>query len=81
MGTIALLAVYDIALTSLAGYGDYARFHAPVDPLLTVVILGTILAAAVLVVREVSGGRSRMRGDTRHWIEPHVRTPGRGGRR
>jgi len=47
IGALALLAAYDLALTTLGGYIYYPRLHAPFDPLLIVVVYGGTLIAAV----------------------------------
>ena len=43
MGVLVLLALYDIILVALGGYSSYGRLHAPVMPLLTTIIWGSIL--------------------------------------
>jgi hypothetical protein len=45
MGAVVLLALYELILTTVGGYSayDYARIHVPFDPLLIVVIWGTVL--------------------------------------
>lgn len=40
---VALLGLYALTVTTLGGYGDYARIHTSFDPLLLVVIWGSAL--------------------------------------
>ncbi len=48
MGAVVLLVLYDLWMTSLGSYSDYMRFHVPFDPLVTLVIWGSVLYGAVL---------------------------------
>jgi len=50
MAAVILIALYELALTTIAGYSnyDYARFHVPFDPLMIIVIWGTVLASLPL---------------------------------
>jgi hypothetical protein len=50
MGAVALLGLYALIVTTLGGYGDYARIHSSFDPLLIVVIWGSLLAIASRLV-------------------------------
>lgn len=45
MGAITLLAFYELVVTSVGGYVQYWRLHIPFDPLMTLVIWGTVLAS------------------------------------
>ncbi len=45
MGALVLLALYGLTLTSLAGFVEYMRLHIPFDPLMLVVIWGTLFAS------------------------------------
>jgi hypothetical protein len=44
MGAVALLGLYALILTTIGGYGDYARIHTAFNPLMIVVIWGGVLA-------------------------------------
>jgi hypothetical protein len=50
MGAVVLLVFYELILVTLGGYTDYdyARLHVPFDPLMIVVIWGTLLASIPL---------------------------------
>jgi hypothetical protein len=48
---VALLGLYALVITTLGGYGDYARIHTSFDPLMLVVIWGSLLTL-------ISRGRS-----------------------
>ncbi len=48
MGAIVLLSLYSLTLTSVGAYGEYMRFRAPVDPLLLMIIWGSLLTSLVL---------------------------------
>jgi hypothetical protein len=50
MSAVALLALYDLVITSLGGYSSYARFHIVFDPLMMVVVLGSALLAGALLL-------------------------------
>lgn len=43
---IALLVAYDVAMTSFGNYTDYGRMHAPVDPLMLLLVWGGVLLGA-----------------------------------
>jgi hypothetical protein len=45
MGAMVLLAVYELVSTSVGGYVQYWRLHIPFDPLMTLIIWGTVLAS------------------------------------
>lgn len=43
---VALLVVYDLVVTSYGTYTDYPRLHSPFDPLILLLVWGTLLVAA-----------------------------------
>jgi hypothetical protein len=45
MGAVVLLAVYELIVTSVGGYVQYWRLHIPFDPLMTLIIWGSVLAS------------------------------------
>ncbi len=45
MGTVMLLAFYELVVTSVGGYVQYWRLHIPFDPLMTLIIWGTVLVS------------------------------------
>jgi hypothetical protein len=49
MGGVILLALFGATLTTLSGYEDYPRLHTPYDPLMIVVIAGTVVIAGEVV--------------------------------
>ncbi len=53
IGVVLFLAVYDLLLTSLGGFVEYWRLHIPFDPLVTVVIWGTLGMALALWGRQL----------------------------
>ncbi len=53
MGIIALLALYDLATTTLGNYEDFIRLSTPSRPLLILVVWGSILAVVMLIGRSV----------------------------
>lgn len=57
---IALLVVYDVTMTSFGNYTDYGRMHAPVDPLMLLLVWGAVLAGASLLYQR--------------WVRPHVQS-------
>ena len=56
MGAIVLLSLYGLISTTLGAYRgvDYMRIHTLFDPLLTLVIWGTLLLGAIFIVRSGS---------------------------
>jgi hypothetical protein len=74
MGAVALLGLYALAVTTLGGYGDYARIHSSFDPLLLVVLGGSLLLVAP---RAWSAMRRRLASPT----TDSMGGPGRGGPR
>ncbi len=54
MGGIVLLALYGLIVTTLGGYrpDDYMRFHIVFDPLLIVVVCGSLLIGVQLIVQK-----------------------------
>src|SRR5207244_4201973 len=51
MGVLVLLVLYGIVVTTLAGYGSYTRLQTPFDPLLILVLWGSLLGGLLLVLR------------------------------
>ena len=51
MSALALLVAYDLLMTTAGGYIYYARLHTPFDPLLLLVVVGSVALAAERVVR------------------------------
>ncbi len=49
MGVLVLLVLYGIVLTTLGGYDSYTRFYAPFDPLLILVLWGSLLYGLLLI--------------------------------
>jgi hypothetical protein len=45
VAVVAFLGFYALVVTTLGGYGDYARIHTSFDPLVIVVIWGSLLTA------------------------------------
>ena len=43
VASLVLIAFYDLGVTSFGGYADYSRFHMPVEPLMQLVIWGTMM--------------------------------------
>ncbi len=52
MGAVVLLSLYALAITTVGAYSniDYMRIHIPFDPLLTLVIWGSLLLGAILLL-------------------------------
>ena len=69
ISAVALLAMYDLALTTLGGYIYYPRLHAPFDPLLIVVVYGGTMIAAVTgadaLYARYRRDRRKQRGDVK----------------
>jgi hypothetical protein len=61
IGVLVLLALYDIVLVALGGYSSYGRLHAPVLPLLTAIVWGSILVGSMCFVQR----RHRVAADAR----------------
>ncbi|HKS70374.1 MAG TPA: hypothetical protein VJQ45_08135, partial [Ktedonobacterales bacterium] len=55
---IALLVVFDVMMTSFGNYTDYGRMHAPVDPLMLLLVWGGVLLGASALYRR--------------WVRPRV---------
>lgn len=51
MGVLVLLVLYGIVVTTLGGYGSYTRLHMPFDPLLILVLWGSLLGGLLLVLQ------------------------------
>jgi len=47
MSALALLSVYELAVDAAGGYGSFARLHTPFDPLMLIVMWGTLLLCLV----------------------------------
>ncbi len=50
MGAIILLVLYGVIITTLGGFASYPRYHTPFNPLLIIIIWGSLLAAIQLIV-------------------------------
>jgi hypothetical protein len=50
MGGLVLLTLYGLMLTTLSGYTQYTRLHAPFSPLLIFVVWSSLLAGVLLAV-------------------------------
>jgi|GEM_PF-474416 len=61
MGALALVALYGLTLTSLAGFVEYMRLHIPFDPLMLVVIWGAALASLPYCKQFVARQRGQWR--------------------
>jgi hypothetical protein len=48
---VALITLYGLAMTTLGGYESYDRLHTPFDPLMAVVIVGTLLTGVRFLPR------------------------------
>jgi hypothetical protein len=63
MGILTLLGLYGLVVTTMGGYTfpDYVRFHIVFDPLLTVIIFGSLFLGAAHAARWLAGrfGKSR----------------------
>src|SRR5207302_9589617 len=46
IGALTLVAGYDLVLTTLGSYGEYPRLHLAFDPLMLVVVVGSLLPLA-----------------------------------
>ena len=55
MGAIVLISLYGLTSTTLGAYRayDYMRIHTTFDPLLTLVIGGTLLAGIMLIFKQI----------------------------
>lgn len=53
LGALISLALYDLAVTTLGSYNEYGRLHVAFDPLLLIVVVGSVVAFA-------SGGARRL---------------------
>lgn len=58
MGVVVLLSLYALIITTVGAYRglDYMRVHIPFDPLLTLVIWGSLLVGSILLVKQVRTG-------------------------
>lgn len=50
MNALMLISFYGLAMTTFGGYGDYTRFHTPFNPLLVVILWGSLLTGLLLLV-------------------------------
>jgi len=55
MGVVVLLACYGLILTTLGGIEGYTRLYTPFTPLLLLVVWGTPLCGALLILQQGSG--------------------------
>lgn len=44
LGALSLLALYALAITTLTSYGEYGRLHIAFDPLMLIVVIGSLVA-------------------------------------
>jgi hypothetical protein len=51
VGVLVLLVLYGIVVVTLGGYGSYTRLETPFDPLLILVLWGSLLVGLLLVLR------------------------------
>jgi hypothetical protein len=58
MAGLSLMCAFPLAVTTLFVYAGYARMNAPYDPLMFVVVWGTILWLGLPLARRVIGKRS-----------------------
>jgi hypothetical protein len=49
LGAVVLLAVYELILTTLGGYVEYSRLHIPFDPLMLLILWGSVLTGLVFL--------------------------------
>ena len=70
---LSLLAVYDLAVTTLASYNEYARLHMDFNPLMLAVVIGSIFLLAGARLRqpiaddeEIGEHRQQGERDARH---------------
>jgi hypothetical protein len=65
---VSLMALYDLAMTTLGSYGEYTRLHLSFDPLMLVLVVGTLM---LLVGKRRRIAREDEPGDTPD--SPHIR--------
>lgn len=65
MGALALIAFYGLAITTLGGYIYYGRLHAPFDPLLIVVVWGSVLLAVAALAERFGPRLALLSGSAR----------------
>ncbi|MGZ3679531.1 MAG: hypothetical protein ACXVDI_13290 [Ktedonobacterales bacterium] len=65
MGALALIAFYGLAITTLGGYIYYGRLHTPFDPLLIVVVWGSVLLAVAALAERVGPRLALLSGSGR----------------
>lgn len=71
-GALTLLALYDLAVTTVGSYGEYGRLHLGFDPLMLIVVVGSI-ALFVSSNRKVRSPR----GDVEQPVESRDSATGR----
>jgi hypothetical protein len=69
---VSLIALYDLAMTTLGSYGEYTRLHLSFDPLMLVVVVGTLMLLASARRRVARKGEPGETPDS-----PHSRQPAR----
>ena len=50
MGALSLLGLYELAVVAAGGYSDFTRLHVPFDPIMLVVIWGSLLLFVKLLL-------------------------------
>lgn len=53
MGALSLISLYELVLTTTGGYESYGRLHTAFDPLMLVVIFGSLLLGLTYLARRV----------------------------
>jgi hypothetical protein len=54
MAGLSLICAYDLAITTLSVYTQYSRMNAPIDPLMLIVVWGTIISVGSRLARRFS---------------------------
>lgn len=62
---LALLGLYDLALTTLGSYGEYERLHLAFDPLMLIVIVGFLFSVAVWLWARITQPRAYARNSAK----------------
>jgi hypothetical protein len=52
MGAVVLLTIYGLILTTMGGIDGYTRLHTPFNPLLILLVWGTLLSGVQLIIRQ-----------------------------
>lgn len=76
MGVVMFLALLELTLTSLGGYVEYWRLHIPFDPLVTIVIWGSVLAGVSLWGKQLLLRLASSRGWEKRPFAPKSAAPG-----